>query len=190
MKRIIIKTIYLITLCVGIIIGIYLIVNPINDEVEHTLYDTKEKIKIHTFSNEVKQKIYIEDNKTFRLLFFLNSEKEYDNFVVKLVDKNYNVIFDNHIDNYQAQAMFFEFPFLEKNEFYTLIITDLDNDNVELAIVNNNNNKSFLLNNENASMQLVTYYKKASYSYLWYPIFIFVFLFTVYPFIFGGKNEK
>lgn len=189
MKQKIIKIIYFIILFIGIFIGIYLVIKPINNDIEHAVYDNNEKISINTFSNEVKQKIYIKDDKTYRLLFFLNSNIEYDNFIVKLIDENNNEVFNNHIESYQSHAMYFEFPFIEKDKFYTLVITDLDNDNIELPVVNGSN-KSFIEDNEDITMQLITYSKKASYSYLWYPLFMFVFLFTIYPFVFGGKNEK
>lgn len=187
MKQKVIKIIYFLVLFIGILLSVYLIINPIYNDVEYAIYDTKEEININTFSSEVRQKIYIEDDKTFRLLFFLNCNKEYDNFNVKLFDENMKEIFNNHIDSYQAQAMFFEFPFIEKNKFYTLVITDLDNDDIDLAVVNSIN-KSFIEDKADKTMQLVTYSKKATYSYLWYPSFIFVFLFTMYPFVFGGKK--
>lgn len=189
MKQKIIKTIYVLILLIGVLVSLYLIINPINDDVEHAIYNTQENIENYTFTNQVKQKIHIENDNVFRILFFLNSEKEYDNFNVKLIDENNNEIFSNDIDKYQAQAMFFEFPYLEKNKIYTLFITDNDGDNIDLAIVNSDN-KSYVENKKDKTMQLITYYKKTSYSYLWYPLFVFVFLFTIYPFIWGGKKDE
>ena len=174
-KQKIIKVIYCFLCIVGVVVSLYLIINPINDEVEFAVYDTKQKIENYTFSSQVKQNIYIENENVFRILFFLNSEKEYDNFNVKLLDENNKEIFSNDVEKYQAQAMFFEFPFLEKYKNYTLLITDLDGDNIELAITKSNN-KSYLINSESKTMQLASYYKKESYSYLWYPLFMFVFL--------------
>ena len=116
--------------------------------------------------------------------------KKYDNLNVQLIDEQGNKILDKTVEEYQAAAMFFEFEELEKNGKYTFIITDLDGDDLELATVKSTEN-NYLINDNAKTLQLVTYYRENAYSYLWYPLFLFALLYTIFPFVWEErKNEK
>lgn len=181
------KLIYIILIILSILTFIFLIIHPFHKEVQIGLYDTKDDLVLESFDSEVNEIFNVDIESTFRLMFFIE-KKNYDNLEVSLSDANDNEVFSMHVPSYNSDAMFFEFPPLKKGK-YKLSIKDNDGDPIRLYVTKATDN-SYLDNNSSKTLQLVTYHYESYYFYLWYPIFLFTFLFTIYPYIWSDKNEK
>ena len=190
MKQRIIKIAYCSLVVIGLLLGLFLLIRPLSKISEYASYDTTNEVSLNTYGNIVKQNLYIEKERVFRIMFFLNEEKIYDNLNIQLMDSEGEIVLNNIVDKYQANAIVFEFEELEIGKNYLLKIIDLDGDDLELATTKSND-KNYVLDNDTKTLQLVTYYRENAYSYLWYPLFLFAVLYTIYPFIWRKqKYEK
>jgi len=189
MKQKIIKILYCSVAVVSFLLGIFLLIRPLSKISEYASYDTTNEVHLSTYGSVVKQNLFIEKDRVFRVMFFLNGGKKYDNLNVQLIDKEGKTILDTTLEEYQANAMFFEFEELEKNNNYIFKITDLDGDNIEV-VTTKNTEDNYLINDNEKTLQLVTYYRENAYSYLWYPLFLLAVLYTIFPFVWEDKNEK
>ena len=84
--------------------------------------------------------------------------------------------------------MVFECPPLENGK-YLLKIVDNDGDNIKLKVVSSNE-KAYLNDNHKQTIQLITYGLENYYFCLWYPLFLFAFLISIYPFVRSEFDEK
>lgn len=190
MKNKIIKICYIFLATITILAFIYLILKPIKKALSINLYDEKTESQLEIYHRIVKQNIFVDTDNVFRIMFFINEEKKYDNLNIKLLSESNDEIFNIFVDEYNSYAMFFEFNYLEKNKNYTLVIEDLDNDDIELYTTDKYKN-NYLLDNDDKNLQILEYYQKNNYMYFWYPLFLTVILFMFYPFVWGNdKNEK
>ena len=50
---------------------------------------------------------------------------------------------------------------------------------------------NYIFDNNDKTLRLASYYVKNNNFYLWYPLFLIIFLFTIFPFVWvGDKSEK
>ena len=188
MKNKCFKIIYVFLIIFGIFSVFFLLIHPLKKTVQYVHFNVKNKVYSETFDSKLEQDFEIVEDGTFRILFFLNYETTYDNLNIKMLDSDNNVIFDNQVEEYSASSMYFEFTPLDVGN-YKLIIEDLDGDSLEL-ITSKATKEASLKNDNSRTLKFVTYYRDNYYFYLWYPVFLFAFLFTIYPFIWGDMNEK
>lgn len=190
MKEKIIKIVYCILLLIGVFLGLFLLIKPLSKVSEYASYDTKNEVSLYTFESTIIQRLYIEKDRVFRIMLFLDGEKKYDNLSVQLIDKEGREILNTIVEEYKENFIYFDFYELKKDSEYNLIITDLDGDNLELASTKSTDN-NYLIGNNAKTLQLVTYYRENAYLYLWYPIFLLAVLYTLFPFVWEErKNEK
>lgn len=185
MKKI--KVAYILLIVLGFLAGIYLIIFPLKHEVQYSAYDVNEKIEEENVGPEVDITINNENDSMFKMMFFIGGEKK-DNLFVELSDSNGNEVFQTHIEEYEPNIMFFEFPDIKKGT-YNLIIKDEDGDDLYLPCTKSNS-LSYFKGNEAKTLKIVISYKDNYYFYLWYPLFLLAFLITIYPFVWEDKHEK
>lgn len=186
MKNKIKKTIYILAFIVTILLFIYLAIFPIQKEVQLNLYNDTSLVK---YKGIAKQNIFCDNNGIFKIMFMLNSEVEYNNLNIKLISSDGDEKFNIFVEKYNSYGMFFEFEELTKNQNYTLIIEDLDGDDIELGTVKGDG-KDYLLDNPNNSLQILKFAHENNYMLFWYPLFLFAVLFILYPFVWRKENEK
>lgn len=187
MKRRVIKYVYFLLIIISILIFIKLIIRPMKKIVEFAAYDTEKSIDFYEFNSPIEQVIVVEDKPIFRLMYFLE-EGTYDNLNIGIYRENGDKILETFVPEYSPNMMFFEFPPLEKGK-YLLKISDEDGDPITLSRAYSDGN-AYLKNDKEHTVRLVTYYSDNHYFYLWYPLFMFVFLITLYPFVRGEEYEK
>lgn len=168
----------------------YLIVKTPKKGVQNALYETSNDVYLEKYNSLVNETIIIDKKDTFMLALFLNNEKVYDNLKIVLLDKNNKEVFNTVIDKYQSNAMFLGFVPIEKNDIYTLIVEDLDGDEIELGTTDSSK-QARLLSDNSKTLQVVTYYYEKAYDLFWYPIMLMAILFLFYPFVWNGdRNAK
>lgn len=188
MKNKILKKIYLGLIIISVLIGFYLVIRPLKRDVQIGHYDVKKNLELKTYGSQVEEIITVENTSTYKILFYIE-EKKHDNLNVSLYSLNNNKeIFNVFVKSYESDSMFFEFIPLKKGK-YKLIIKDKDDDPLRLY-TGNSVDKNYINGDEKNTIKLITYYKENNYFYLWYPIFVIAFLITIYPFVWGDKNEK
>ncbi len=179
--------VYYFLVLLSILIFIVLFIRPLRHIAEHAYYNPESEASEKEFGSEVEEIINISDKSIVKLRFFLVSDK-YDNLSISLHDEKNNEIFNVFVDEYAVSEMVFECPPL-KNGKYLLKIVDNDGDNIKLKVASANE-KAHLKGDLKQTLQLITYGLENYYFCLWYPLFMFVFLVSIYPFVGGNNNEK
>lgn len=179
-----IKIAYVLVVIFGVFLFVFLIISPRKAVVQTLQYQTDFKPEIKTYQSEVRQNIKTEDD-SFRLQFFLRNDIEYDNLEISLLDGEKELL-KQHIEHYNTFTMIFDGLDLKKGKNYTLIIKDLDNEDIDL-ITAKRSGDSYIIGRKDYTLKLVTYSFKNNYFNLWYPIFIFALAFTIYPFVWSKK---
>ena len=187
MKKQIAKIILLVIF--SLIALFYLIKFPLKQSVSVLHYDAKNEIKIYDFGSKVVQNLKIENDSTNRIIIFIDENIEYDNLKICIFDSKGKTIFKVDVPNYNSFAMIYDFMPISKGD-YKLVIEDLDGDSIRLATLDSYKN-NYILENKDKTLRLASYFVKDNNFYLWYPLFLIVFLFTIFPFVWvGDKSEK
>lgn len=189
MKNKILKITWLFIIFAGLLLIIYLVFFPIKHSVQFACYNVNDEITFKTYSSKVSTIIKINRPEIFRLIVFLGNEN-HDNFNISMKDSNGQIIFNQHYKEYQSSIALFEFLPLNIGENYILTIEELDGDILNLPTVKSNG-ITHLENDNNYTIRIGAAYREKYNFAFWYPLFAFVFAFTLYPFIWkDDKNEK
>ncbi|MBR3230228.1 MAG: hypothetical protein IKF91_05340 [Bacilli bacterium] len=188
MKNKFIKKLYIFLVFVSIMLFIFLIIHPLKHQVQSLYFNTSNKIYYKSYLESIEYNFFVKNDNTFRYIIFLNNDTTYTNLNLCLYDSNNNVIMNQTIEKYKANIMLFEFEPIKSGK-YRLVIKDLDGDSIDIAVTKKS--KYNYIDGDNNALKFVTYYREPYYFYIWYPIFVWTFLFTIYPFVWNGdKNEK
>lgn len=183
------KYIYIFIILIGIFTTIFLIVHPLKHEVQVVHFNTEDKVELISYNSPVEQVFKVSKDGTFKFVIFLNGQKVYDNLEIILYDSNYNVLKSKIFKSYMANALIIGFDQINAGK-YIVAVKDLDNDPVEL-MTTAASDTAYLKEEKAKTLKFATAHLENNYFYLWYPVFIFAFMFTIYPFVWqGDKNEK
>lgn len=188
MKNKILKIIYIILISFIILFSIYLLFNPIKKKVQTPNYDTTKKFEYKEIDSQIKQNVYIDNKETVGLLLILNEDILQDNLVVSVFDNKDNLILAKDITEAESPVILLEFESLNVNENYTITILDKDLEKIKYATAKNNN--GYIISDEENMIPFVSIHYENDYSFLWYTLFVFAFLFMFYPYVWSVDNNE
>lgn len=188
MKNKILKISYILLILFVIIFSIFLFINPIKKKVQIPNYDTTKKFEYKEFGPQIYQKVNTNNEDTVGFLLLLNEDILHDNLIVSMFDSKENLIFAKEISEAESSVILMEFESLNTNEDYLISILDKDSENISCAIIDSNN--GYIINDEENMIPFVSIYYESDYSFLWYALFVFAFLFMFYPYVWSGDNNE